>query len=262
MLKQMMQKSANALGYSIVKNPKEWAREQNVNEDIPYDMSHTAFKDIYPKCNPFTMTTMERQFMLVEAVNYICANKIEGDIVECGVWRGGSSMTAAEALLKNNDTSRTLYLYDTYEGMTAPTEKDTRMGGHLAYTQKQFDVSQKDDGINTWCYASLEDVKENMATTGYPQDKLHFVKGDVLKTIPETMPEKISILRLDTDFYDSSKHELEHLYPRLVKGGVLILDDYGIWDGQRKAVEEYFGQHNINLLIVRVDSSCRIAIKN
>lgn len=261
-MKNVIKKTAEMFGYTIIKNPKTWARSANKNLEIPYDMSHDFFTDIYKFCNPFTMTTQSRQFMLVQAIKHLCDNNIHGDIVECGVWRGGSSMIAARSLLQMQETSRQIYLYDTFEGMTAPTEHDTRTGKDLEHTILQFNASKKNDGSNTWCLGTLEEVKENMQKTDYPADRITFVKGDVCKTIPDVIPEKIALLRLDTDFYDLSKHELEHLYPKLVRGGILILDDYGIWDGQRKATDEYFAQSNIETpFLIRVDSACRIAIK-
>jgi O-methyltransferase len=86
----------------------------------------------------------------------------------------------------------------------------------------------------------LEDVRRNLLSTGYPEEKCHFIKGDVLKTIPHEAIDEIAILRLDTDWYESTRHELQHLYPKLTRGGVLIVDDYGHWQGCRKAVDEYF----------------------
>ena len=98
--------------------------------------------------------------------------------------------------------------------------------------------------------------------TGYPEEKIHFVQGRVEETIPASAPDSISLLRLDTDWYESTKHELVHLFPRLSPSGVIIIDDYGHWKGCRKAVDEYFdtGDHP-QLLLNRVDYSCRIAVK-
>jgi hypothetical protein len=85
--------------------------------------------------------------------------------------------------------------------------------------------------------------------------------GKVEDTIPADIPEKIALLRLDTDWYESTKHELIHLFPRLQKGGVLIIDDYGFWKGARKAVDEYFAENNIQILLNRIDDTGRMAIK-
>ena len=107
----------------------------------------------------------------------------------------------------------------------------------------------------------MEVVKKNIFSIGYDPEKIHFVQGKVEDTIPATIPEKISLLRLDTDWYESTKHELEHLFPRLSKGGILILDDYGHWQGARKAADEYFNNNHISIFLSRADYTGRIAVK-
>lgn len=209
---------------------------------------------------PFTMTTPERIFALISAVRYVAANQVPGAIVECGVWRGGSMMAVAKTLLQLGCTDRHLHLFDTFAGMTAPTEKD-RTAFERQDPSEKYAQAQRPDGVVEWSYASLDEVQQNMWSTGYPKDLIHFVKGPVEKTIPDDAPDQIALLRLDTDFYESSRHEMEHLYPRLIKTGVLILDDFGHWEGQRTAVEEYFKKHNIHLLLTRVDYTGRVAIK-
>ena len=208
---------------------------------------------ILAKVEPFTMTSVESVASLINAVSYIAKNEIEGDIVECGVWRGGSMMTVALTLLAHNDASRELYLYDTYEGMTEPESVDVRFDGVPA-------KSEMEQQQGKWCYASIEDVQENIFSTGYPKEKIHLIKGKVEQTIPETMPAKLSLLRLDTDWYESTKHELTHLCPLLSQNGILIIDDYGHWQGQRKAVDEYFLEQNSKVYLHRINYSGRIAV--
>jgi hypothetical protein len=224
----------------------------------PYDLEKD-FYSLYEKCKPYTMTSTERLYSLYKSVEYITANKIEGDIVECGVWKGGSSMMAALSLAKQGDTSRSLYMYDTYEGMSVPTEKDVNYVGETA--DKEWEKNEKGDH-NDWCYSSIDEVKSNLKKTNYPQDKINFVKGKVEDTIPGTIPGKIAILRLDTDWYESTYHELKHLYPLLVPNGVLIIDDYGYWKGAREATDTYFKENNIKLLMNRIDTTGRILVKN
>jgi hypothetical protein len=97
--------------------------------------------------------------------------------------------------------------------------------------------------------------------TGYPPEKVHFVKGMVEDTIPEQSPDGIALLRLDTDWYQSTKLELLHLYPRLANQGVLIIDDYGHWQGARRAVDEFISELRDPILLHRIDYTGRIAIK-
>ena len=226
---------------------------------LPPDFDELTTR-IFNTVNPYTMTSAERVAALVEAVRYVVANDIPGDFVECGVWRGGSSMAAALAFRELGDESRELFLYDTYEGMSAPTEEDVDVGGQTAGAK--FSQRQLTEDSSEWCRSPIDDVRRNLESTGYPAEKIHFVKGKVQETIPGTMPAgPVSILRLDTDWYESTRHEMQHLYPVLVKSGVLILDDYGYWQGARKAVDEYFAAHDIRPLMGRVDFAGRAILK-
>ena len=215
---------------------------------------------IIQKVRPFTMTSNERLYGLIESVRYIINNKIEGDFVECGVWKGGSMMAIAETLQYMGVTNRHLYLYDTFAGMTAPTDDDIDQLNRDAATQLTNDVNDKTESV-VWAFSSLDEVKTNIATTNYPSAFIHFIEGDVLKTIPATIPNQIALLRLDTDWYESTKHEMENLFPKLISKGVLIIDDYGFWKGSRKAVDEYLSSNGILLLLHRMDETGRSAVK-
>lgn len=183
----------------------------------------SEFIKMYELIKPFTMVSIERLYATYQAVKYIEANNIPGDIVECGVWKGGCSMLMALSL---ESTVRELYLYDTFEGMPKPSEVDG------VEASKQWKKG--------WCYSAITEVKYNMSLIDHSCN-IQYVKGMVQDTIPGTIPGKIAVLRLDTDWYNSTLHELIHLYPLLSKGGVLLLDDYGYWKGQRDAADEYFG---------------------
>ena len=150
-------------------------------------------------------------------------------------------------------------MFDTYEGMSKPTDLDISFEGKKA--DSQFEENKKGEDSSDWCFASLNKVKQNVLKTGYSSEKLHFIKGKVENTLPENTPKQIALLRLDTDWYESTKHELIHLFPKLVSGGVLILDDYGYWAGAKKAVDEYFSQTKTQILLNRIDQTGRIAIK-
>jgi len=217
------------------------------------------FSAILNHCKPFTMTSEERLYSLYKSTEYVSKNNIEGDIVECGVWRGGSTMCALITLKNLNNLKRKIYLYDTFEGMSEPTEKDADLSGKNA--RQLLIQSEKTKEDMMWCYAPLDDVKKNIASTGYPSEKVIYVKGKVEETIPQTLPDNISILRLDTDWYESTYHELKYLFPKLVKGGVLIIDDYGHWKGAREAVDQYFEENKIQMLLNRIDYTGRIGIK-
>jgi hypothetical protein len=208
----------------------------------------------------FTATSAERIVGVVNAVDYIVANRIPGAVVECGVWRGGSTMAALHTLLNRKETSREVYLFDTFEGMSEPTDKDVMFDGQKA--SDLLDSSERKEGVvNYWCVAGIEDVKRNVESTGYPSEKLHLIKGKVEETIPKHAPGQIALLRLDTDWFESTAHELEHLYPRVSPNGVIIIDDYGHWQGARQAVDEYFAKQPFKPLLNRQDYTGRLLIK-
>jgi hypothetical protein len=236
-------------GYDIVR--KGWAQ-------VPPD-ADPADVETLRIVSPYTLTIPPRVIGLCEAVRYVVDRGIPGDLVECGAWRGGSMMAVALTLLRIGDTSRHLYLYDTFEGMPHPDDVDRAiLDGRPA--SQYLAESAKGDRNGYWCTADEEDVRRNMALTKYPVEQMHFVRGAVEETIPRVVPNQIALLRLDTDWYSSTRHELEHLYPRLVPGGVLIVDDYGYWSGARKAVDEYFAKSPV--LLLRLDSAARIAIRS
>jgi hypothetical protein len=207
-----------------------------------------------------TMTSMERRYHLVQAVRHIAKHRIPGAFVECGVWRGGSMMLMAQTLKQCGDESRDLYLYDTFEGMPPPTERDKDLNGRPAATRLEADEQAK-DASHVWAIASLEEVKRHMMRVSYPPDRIHYVIGKVESTIPGTMPPCISLLRLDTDWYESTAHELRHLYPLVSSGGVVIIDDYGYWQGARRAVDEFIASSLDRVLLHRIDGTGRAFVK-
>ncbi len=210
-----------------------------------------AFAAAYSRCAPFTATSPERMYAVWQAVLHLQSVGVEGDFVECGVWRGGSSMLAALALAQAGEAERRLYLYDTFTGMTEPSAHDAGPDGvPVADYWEQVKRDRVDSLILS---AGVEDVRANMALTGISPERLVFVEGPVEATIPATVPARIALLRLDTDWYESTRHELEHLWPLLAVGGVLIIDDYGHWQGARRAVDEFFDGRDDAPLLWRVD---------
>lgn len=209
---------------------------------------------------PYTMVPPARIQSLADSVRYVVCAGIEGAFIECGVWKGGSAMCMALTLKHLGVLDRDMYLYDTYDsGWPPATERDVTVDGkraHDCYVEARAQGATDED---LWAQAAR--VREALNGTGYPSERIHLVEGLVEETLPGQAPEKIALLRLDTDWYASTRHELLHLYPRLAPGGVLILDDYGLWQGARQATDEYFEAHGIAMLLHRVDESCRIGIK-
>lgn len=248
---------ARVLSYRFGHNPRQYV-SGTLHLLRPPDFSDELWS-IVQAIQHHTMTSPERVSALVESIQFIVHNRIPGSIVECGVWRGGSMMAVALALKKAGGGSRELHLFDTFEGMPKPTEADVDLKGHSA--GRFFRKLQTGPDTSNYCRATLEEVQQAMNSTGYDPALVHLVKGRVEETIPEHAPDTIALLRLDTDWYESTKHELEHLFPRLSKHGVLIIDDYGHWQGARKAVDEYFAENKIPILLSRVDYTGRVAIK-
>jgi O-methyltransferase len=243
---------AHGIGIDVV-------RYRDPADALPEDLDAAATA-IWQQVREYTMTSPVRVSALCEAVRYIVRAGIPGDIMECGVWKGGSMMAAALQLQKVGVNDRQLYLFDTFEGMPPPTSADVSTHG-VAATEIFGQAGHQSTGLKQpWEASSLEDVRKVLLSTGYPAANIHLVKGKVEDTVPRAAPQKLALLRLDTDWYESTRHEMTHLFPRLASGGVLLIDDYGYWQGSRKAVDEYIEEHRVRILLCRLDESARIAV--
>jgi O-methyltransferase len=225
-----------------------------------------SVRTICAAVEPYTVTSDERVAALCAGVDYVIDNQIPGAFVECGLWRGGSLLAVLLRLQSHGVRDRDLVGFDTFTGMTEPTAHDVDLNGKPAGRQPRAVAAIS--GVMTRLGArvvprqagvSRDDVFRLLASTGYDPARIHLVEGPVEETLPAYAPEKVALLRLDTDWYVSTRHELEHLYPRLAVGGVLIVDDYGHYRGARKAVDQYLRGHQI--LLHRIDYTGRMAIK-
>ncbi len=250
MIKKIIKLFFKNFGYDIRK----------INENIDIVEKNEYEKSLMNKVKKFTLTNDERIWLLIQAFKIINKNQIQGDIVECGVWKGGNLILLGE-LCQKFKIDKKIFGYDTFEGMTEPTKHDVNFYNKSAKKNMDKYKNNKNDENSFWVANNLENTKNNiLKNTIYKNFKL--IKGDVLKTlnVKENLPSRISLLRLDTDFYESTKKELEILYPLLRKGGILIIDDYGQWKGCRKAVDEFFIDKNVNFFMC--DFSCRFMIKD
>ncbi len=254
MLKNSIKKIFNSIGLEISKYHPQSAVQA---EEFPLDFEQ-EYIDIIKMVKPYTMTSSERLYQLIHCTKYIIENNIPGDFVECGVWRGGSILTIIETLKLLNSRDRKIQLFDTFSSddifatKTVVTE-DKPFKGSLEEIKKSATI---DFSVN------LYDVKNVMKKTGYPQENVIFNVGRVEDTISTANIDSISLLRLDTDWYDSTKFQLEELYDKVVTNGVVIFDDYGFWKGHKKAADEFLLKNNIKPLLMRNDWSCRLFIKN
>jgi len=219
-------------------------------------------REIFAAVEGISLTGLHRVDALVGAVKYLEAKGVPGDFVECGVWRGGSVVAMIKTLQLLGSNCRDIFMFDTFGGLSSISgfsDKDISFRNERAEDLYGGpDRERKTAFLNV----SLQEVRSTVLATGYPPERLHFVEGRVEDTVPERAPRQIAFLRLDTDFYESTRHEMEHLYPRLVEGGVLLVDDYGHWRGARKAVDEYLEGHpQAAILLNRIDYSGRIGVK-
>jgi len=212
-------------------------------------------------CSKYSMTGYDRLFFLIQSINYVHSNKVLGDFVECGVWKGGNLILFQKMINKLN-IKKKIYAFDTFEGMTKPLEVDRMLHNGLKAKDLMIQELKDKNNTNIHCYSPLNEVIDNFKKNTLNSKNLICVKGPVEKTLKQknNLPKKISILRLDTDFYESTKIELEVLFPLLENNGILIIDDYGCWKGAKKAVDEYF--LNKKFTMFKIDITGRFIIKN
>jgi hypothetical protein len=222
--------------------------------EVPLDLGPEVAA-LYAAVEPYTLTGPERIGALRDAVRHVVAADIPGAFVECGVWRGGSMLAVAHTLVELGATNRDLYLFDTFTEMPPPDDVDAdilgRSGAELlavTSTLPEFDI---------WPSARVVDV---VARSGHPVSRIHPVEGLVEETIPDAAPDEIALLRLDTDWYASTKHELEHLLPRVSPGGICIIDDYGEFVGAKRAVDEHLAALGVPVLLHRIDTTGRLCV--
>jgi len=210
-------------------------------------------KQIAYEATPYTASWFEPIIHLIDATESIIVNNIPGDFVECGVWMGGSCMIMAE-VMKHYNQPRTIWMYDTYDGIPVPDAIDNNVDygslRDLFFEENRLD----EDGKSSWCYTSLYDVQLNMNSIEYP-GKIEYVEGLVEDTIPQTIPEQIAMLRVDVDLVKPTKWIFKHMYPRLVSSGCLIVDDYGHFPNLAASVDEYLQQ---KLTMINVNAGYHI----
>ena len=260
LIKNAIQNLLNLTGYKLVRLKVKAIEPVIAVEltDEEMDMVNSITDGKYGK---LTMVSKQRLVATLKSCKYVVENVIPGDFVECGVWRGGNSILAKK-VFEHLGSDKRVVMFDNFTGMTEPTEFDIEVKTRQQAKQ-MYRYSQQGRQNAQRHHPSLEDVKNNCLNAGVDISGMHFVKGDVCHTldIAENLPSRISVLRLDTDWYESTKKELNILYPIVSRGGVLLIDDYGFWEGSRKAVDEYFAEAERKPLLNVTDCSGRAAIK-
>jgi len=272
-LKNLFKKIFEFFGYTIKRNYPDRVF-QFPNKFFPIEMNEVQ-KKIIVDSEIYSMTGRIRMSLLTKIIEYLNKQNAEGDIVECGVWRGGN-LICAQLYLNHLNFKKNIIGYDTFDGMTEPSDYDVQIVQTKPDSKNNFSPKLRkilasewmkatdkyiNKGKNIWAYSSMEEVKQNIKEK-VPNNNIKLIKGPVEETllIKDNLPGKISLLRLDTDFYESTKIELEVLFPKLIKGGFLIIDDYGHWKGARKAVDDYFSKKMP--FVHFIDETCRLIIKN
>jgi O-methyltransferase len=252
--KKNIEKLLNKYGYDLIPLKHKFSKFAVELDEFDVEIINDVLNKKY------TMTSIPRLINTLKACRYVVENGISGDFVECGVWRGGNGILA-KSIFERLGSDKKVWMFDTFAGMTQPTLYDVKATTQV-HAEAKFKKNQKANH-NEWCYASLEDVKKNCLESGIDLHDVNFIEGDICNTLinEENIPQQISVLRLDTDWYESTKIELETLYPQLSRNGVLIIDDYGSWEGARRAVDEYFESKNYKPLFNVTDFTGRSAIK-
>lgn len=188
-----------------------------------------------PDLRKYTKTSPQRMAAMARACERIDLDRIAGDIVECGVWRGGNVILARMLC-----PMRLCWLFDTFDGMTPPGPNDD------AKAHYKFDSKTRAGAIK-WARVPLDEVRGYFAETGtLDEGRLRFIVGPVEQTLsdPQNIPDRVAILRLDMDWHAPTAAALAALYERLEPGGFLIVDDYEMFQGCRRAVDQYFADRH------------------
>ena len=248
-IKNIINKIIKNSGFEIIN------KNQKIVEMTPYD------EKLIKLAGQYSMTPQIRMFTLLQSLRYLKSKNIVGDYVECGVWKGGNLILFKKFLedenISNNKKIK-ICAYDTFEGMTEPDRNDLALNNN---EKASLLLKKSKKNTHIWGICSLSEVKKNLCKLTNI-DNINFIKGPVEETLEDesNLPEKISLLRLDTDWYSSTKKELEKLYDRVLSGGVIIVDDYGHWGGSKKATDEFFSDKFVWMHYV--DYACRVIIKD
>lgn len=253
MLKKIIKKILSIFNYRII-SKNDWSKKV---ENLIVEATKKNLEE-FETINEISLSSSPNKWSLIQSLKHIQENNIEGDIVETGVFKG-ANLVLINNFLNRSNIEKKIYAYDTYAGQPEPSNLDYDLKGK-SMIDKFSDFKKKNI---TPVFCSLEDVKKNIKKySPFDYDKIIFIKGKVEETLnsEKNIPQQISLLRLDTDFYESIKKSLDILYPRLSKGGVLIIDDYGHFKGAQTAVDNYFKDKK-NIWMHRVDYTCRLIIK-
>ena len=259
-MKQILKKIIYKLN-NILKKYNLRVTVQNTKKLFNFkSLSNDEIKKIN-KILKLTMVSQENLAFLVSVIKYLKKNQIKGDYAETGIWKGGISILSYQMFLEKNKKRKRFYLYDTFEGMVKPGKFDKKLNRDLSQVMDKWKKTLKTK--EGWNFSSLDEVKKNIIKICGKRSLKDFclIKGKVENSLKnkKNLPKKICLLRLDTDFYNSTKAELDYLFNRVSKGGVIIFDDYSNWLGAKKAIDNFF--KNKKYLLCKIDNNSRFIIK-
>ena len=272
MSKRIISALLKSFGFTIQTLNKQ-SRDDDWKKTRKFDLSHEIFEQI-KIIRPYSMMPYINLAILYEQAVFFEKNRIEGDFVECGVWKGGSVGLMALANLKYGNTRRHIHLFDIFDDICEP---DPEVDGERAIKAVKELTGRKDLEVSgrlkplEGVYDSLGGkgtLEENRhlleSLLGYDRNYIHYHKGWFQETVPkdEKNIENIAILRLDGDFYASTKVCLEYLHDKVVPNGLIIIDDYGTYEGCKKAVDEFRMKKNIKSFLHYSNQDCRYWFKN
>ena len=206
---------------------------------------------LFLKVKPYTMISLHRLLNIYELSESVEKNKLKGAFVECGVWKGGCSAVMAY-VAKKVKSNRKIWLFDSFEGLPEPTGKDGTRAKNFASNRTSGSLKTINKNVGT-----IQHVKRIFSKLRINMTNVNIRKGWFQHTLPKAKKEigDIAILRLDGDWYESTKVCLENLYDPVVQGGFVVIDDYGTWEGCKKAVDEFFKKRNLKVKLIKTDNT-------
>lgn len=227
-----------------------FAQEPDPDQESQSQFLH-GFVNHYIRGTALTMLPRVRLDHLQDCICDVVRRAVPGDLIETGVWRGGATIFMRGAVKALGVTDRAVWVADSFEGLPSsdpekfPLEAKALAGPFLAKACNHLAVG-------------IEDVQRNFAAYGLLDQQVRFLKGWFRDTLPAAPIERLAVMRLDGDLYESTRDALVNLYDRLTVGGYVIIDDYGeeSWTYCRRAVDEFRAERRITDPLIRVDSRC------
>lgn len=190
----------------------------------------------------YSMIGRKRLDNIQRCVERVIADEVPGDLMETGVWRGGATMLMRAVLKRHNVIDRVVWCADSFEGLPVPNATDKAIAQNVDFSDREY------------LAVSKEQVAANFERLGLLDAQVKFLKGWFKDTLPTAPIERLAILRLDGDLYESTLDALTHMYPKLSPGGFVLIDDYNSWAGCKQAVTEYREKNGIDAKIEIVDA--------